>query len=103
MSAGQRQLVCLARALLRDTKVLILDEATAACDLGTDLLIQSTIKEKFSKCTTLTIAHRLQTVLDYNRIIVLENGKIVENGSPQTLLNKSDSIFYSLAKEAKII
>jgi ATP-binding cassette subfamily C (CFTR/MRP) protein 1 len=103
LSAGQRQLVCLARALLRDTKVLILDEATAACDLGTDLLIQSTIKEKFSKCTTLTIAHRLQTVLDYNRIIVLENGKIVENGSPQTLLNKSDSIFYSLAKEAKII
>ncbi len=103
MSAGQRQLVCLARALLRDTKILILDEATAACDLVTDLLIQSTIKEKFSKCTILTIAHRLQTVLDYNRIIVLENGKIVENGSPQTLLNKSNSIFYSLAKEAKII
>jgi ATP-binding cassette subfamily C (CFTR/MRP) protein 1 len=103
LSAGQRQLVCLARALLRDTKILILDEATAACDLVTDLLIQSTIKEKFSKCTILTIAHRLQTVLDYNRIIVLENGKIVENGSPQTLLNKSNSIFYSLAKEAKII
>ncbi len=103
MSAGQRQLVCLARALLRDTKILILDEATAACDLETDLLIQSTIKEKFSNYTILTIAHRLHTVLDYNTIIVLENGRIVEKGSPLTLLNKSDSMFYSLAKEAKIV
>jgi len=80
-----------------------LDEATAAVDLETDALIQSTIKEKFSNCTILTIAHRLRTVLDYNRIIVLENGRIVENDSPKTLLNKFDSIFYSLAKEAAIV
>jgi ABC-type multidrug transport system fused ATPase/permease subunit len=103
LSAGQRQLVCLARALLRHTKILILDEATAACDINTDLLIQSTIKEKFSDSTILTIAHRLNTVLDYDRIIVLSFGKIAETGSPQQLLSNSDSIFYSLAKEAALI
>ncbi|CAG2109121.1 unnamed protein product [Medioppia subpectinata] len=88
LSAGQRQLVCLARALLRDTKILVLDEATAACDLQTDSLIQTTIAEQFSDCTVLTIAHRLNTVLDYNKIIVLDNGMIVEMDSPKKLLKK---------------
>ncbi|XP_054157394.1 ATP-binding cassette sub-family C member 2-like [Oppia nitens] len=103
LSAGQRQLVCLARALLRNTRILILDEATAACDLETDLLIQSTIKEEFSDSTVLTIAHRLNTVLDYNKIIVLDNGMIKEMDSPDNLLRDSDSLFYSLAKEFGIV
>ena len=103
LSAGQRQLVCLSRALLRNTKILILDEATAACDLETDLLIQSTIQEQFSDCTVMTIAHRLNTVLDYNKIIVLDNGFIAEMDSPNNLLKKSDSLFYSLAKEFGIV
>ena len=103
LSVGQRQLVCLARALLRKTKVLILDEATAAIDLETDDLIQDTIRREFSDCTVLTIAHRLNTIMDSNRVMVLDAGKIVEFDSPENLLRDHTTVFHGMAKEAGLL
>ncbi|KAI1280801.1 Multidrug resistance-associated protein 1 [Halotydeus destructor] len=103
LSVGQRQLICLARALLRKTKILVLDEATAAVDLETDSLIQSTIRKEFSDCTIFTIAHRLNTILDSTRVMVLDKGEIVEFDNPQVLLQNPASVFYSLAKDAGIV
>ncbi|XP_026281245.2 multidrug resistance-associated protein 1 isoform X2 [Frankliniella occidentalis] len=103
LSVGQRQLICLARALLRKTKVLVLDEATAAVDLETDDLIQRTIREEFKECTILTIAHRLNTIMDSDRVLVLDQGKVVEYESPDALLHKKTSIFYSMAKDAGLV
>ena len=88
------------RALLRKTKVLILDEATAAVDLETDDLIQATIREEFKDCTVLTIAHRLNTIMDYDRIMVLDKGSIAEFAPPNTLVEDQNSIFHSMAKDA---
>lgn len=103
LSLGQRQLVCLARALLRKTKILILDEATAAVDLETDDLIQQTIHSEFRDCTIITIAHRLNTIMDYSRIMVLDNGKICEFDSPTVLLQDKYSLFYSMAAAANLV
>lgn len=101
LSVGQRQLVCLARALLRKSRILILDEATAAVDLETDNLIQNTIRKEFSHCTVLTIAHRLHSIMDSSRVMVLDAGKIIEFDSPENLLEKRGH-FYAMAKDAGI-
>jgi len=103
ISVGQRQLVCLARALLRKTKVLILDEATAAVDLETDELIQHTIRREFADCTIITIAHRLNTIMDSDRVLVLDKGVIEEFDSPDNLLKDKSSLFYSMAKDAALV
>ncbi|KAL5244983.1 hypothetical protein ACI65C_012393 [Semiaphis heraclei] len=102
LSVGQRQLVCLARALLKKTKILVLDEATAAIDLETDDLIQKTIRTEFKDCTILTIAHRLNTIMDSDKVIVLDNGIMIEYDTPANLLQNKSSVFYSMAKDAGI-
>ncbi|KAG0288499.1 hypothetical protein BGZ98_004237 [Dissophora globulifera] len=99
-SVGQRSLICLARALLRKTKVLVLDEATAAVDVETDELIQRTIRKEFKDRTILTIAHRIKTVMDSDKILVLEKGCVEEYAAPSELLQHPDSLFYRLAKQA---
>ncbi|XP_054614670.1 multidrug resistance-associated protein 1 [Dunckerocampus dactyliophorus] len=99
LSVGQRQLLCLARALLRKTKILVLDEATAAVDMETDNLIQTTIRSQFEECTVLTIAHRLNTIMDYTRVLVLEKGEMVEFDSPSSLIARRGA-FYNMAKDS---
>ncbi|XP_012944065.1 multidrug resistance-associated protein 1 [Aplysia californica] len=103
LSVGQRQLVCLARSLLRKTKILVLDEATAAVDMETDDLIQKTIRSEFKDCTVLTIAHRLNTILDYDRIMVLDQGQIIELDTPAKLLENTKSVFYGMCKDANLV
>uniref|UniRef100_A0A915JQ87 ABC transporter domain-containing protein n=1 Tax=Romanomermis culicivorax TaxID=13658 RepID=A0A915JQ87_ROMCU len=99
-SVGERQVVCLWRALLRKSKILILDEATAAVDMKMDALIQETIKKNFSDCTVITIAHRLNTIMDSSKIMVVDNGTLAEYGSPETLLKDRASMFYQMVAQA---
>ena len=103
LSVGQRQLMCLARALLKKTKILVLDEATASVDHNTDSLIQKTLKSAFSECTIITIAHRLNTILDSTRIMVLDKGGIVEFDTPNKLLAKANGHFYSMVRAAGLV
>ncbi|CAG7784814.1 unnamed protein product [Allacma fusca] len=103
MSVGQRQLVCLARALLPPTKILILDEATAAIDMETEEIIRRTIRTEFKHSTVITIAHRLNNIMDSDRILVIEAGEIAEFDSPANLLRNSDSIFYSMALASNLV
>ena len=95
-SVGERQLFCLARALLRKTPILLLDEATASVDGDTDSNIQSILRNEFSSTTLFTIAHRLNTISDYDLIMVMDKGRIAEYDSPKNLLKNTNSLYYKM-------
>jgi len=103
LSQGQRQLVSLARALLTPSNILVLDEATAAVDVETDALLQATLRSTvFDNRTIITIAHRINTILDSDRIVVLQQGKVAEFDSPEELIKKR-GLFYELVREAGLL
>ena len=90
LSVGERQLVCLARALVQKSKIIIMDEATANVDFKTDRLIQEVIRDKFKDSTVITIAHRLNTIMDYDKVLVLDGGRVVEFDKPDVLIRKGE-------------
>ena len=100
MSAGEKQLLNITRSLLNPKRIVLIDEATASIDFETDDLMQKVIKKQFADKTVLTIAHRINTVISSDRILVLNNGRIVEFDSPQRLLQNPDSVFARLYKES---
>ncbi|KAL3283467.1 hypothetical protein HHI36_006610 [Cryptolaemus montrouzieri] len=100
-SVGQRQLICLARALIRKNKILLLDEATANIDPGTDAIIQKTIKRELADCTVLTVAHRLNTVMDSDKVMVMEEGEVIEFDHPHILLQNVNGAFYNMVALAR--
>lgn len=99
MSVGQKQLVCIARALIAKPRILLMDEATAHIDNKTDQIVQEILQTKFNESTILTIAHRLRTVIKYDRIMYIEEGSIGEYEDPYLLLQNPDSKFYHLVEE----
>ncbi|KAG0066495.1 hypothetical protein BGZ89_007226 [Linnemannia elongata] len=99
-SQGQRQLIALARALVRQSKIIVMDEATASVDFETDLKIQGTIREEMANSTILTIAHRIRTIADFDRVLVMNAGEVAEFDKPLTLMNQPDSIFRSMCERS---
>jgi len=103
LSLGSKQLLCLARALLRRSKVIVMDEATANVDYETDLLIQQAIHQEFANSTVITVAHRINTILSYDKVMVLSQGEIIEYDSPYNLLQDPNSVFSSLASHGGVV
>jgi ABC-type multidrug transport system fused ATPase/permease subunit len=100
-SVGERQLICMARAILRSAKILILDEASASIDPNTDRILQETIRNQFVGCTVLAIAHRIDTIIAFDNVIVMDSGKVVEFGAPG-ILRKGGGAFASLCRRVNL-
>lgn len=98
-SVGERQLLCLARALVKKARILVLDEATASLDISTDAVIQRAIRQQFAHCTVINVAHRIPTVIDSDRVLVFDDGHLIENDSPKNLLADQSSLFSKLVHE----
>ncbi|PIL27466.1 ATP-binding cassette transporter [Ganoderma sinense ZZ0214-1] len=101
-SAGEKQLLALCRALVKNSRIIVLDEATSSVDVETDAKIQRTIQTEFASSTLLCIAHRLNTIVYYDRILVMDGGKVAEFDTPLNLFDKDDSLFRSLCNEANL-
>ena len=93
LSVGEKQLICIVRAILRNSKIIIMDEATASIDFKTEEIIQNNINEILKESTIITIAHRIKTILNYDKIISLDNGEVIEYDTPKNLLKNTDGIF----------
>ena len=100
LSQGQRQLLCLARAIVSRPKIMILDEATSAVDKQTDALIQRSIREEFQDATLIVIAHRLSTIADFDRILVMDQGKVAEYDTPKILIEKDNGVFKGMVESS---
>ncbi|KJZ71495.1 hypothetical protein HIM_09134 [Hirsutella minnesotensis 3608] len=100
LSQGQRQLLCIARAIVSRPKIMVLDEATSAVDMATDALIQRSIREEFTDSTLIVIAHRLSTIADFDRILVMSDGNVAEFGTPRELWDREDSIFRAMCEHS---
>ena len=100
LSSGERQLICMVRAMIRKSKIIIMDEATSSIDYNTEQLIQNGVMNNFKDSTVITIAHRIKTILEYDRILVFEQGQLVEQGSPKELIDKKQGIFYILYNQS---
>ncbi|BFI25689.1 protein MpABCC2 [Marchantia polymorpha subsp. ruderalis] len=98
-SSGERQLLCLGRVLLKNARILVLDEATASVDISTDAIIRTTIQQNFADCTIISVAHRIPTVITSDRVLVVDDGYMVENDSPEMLLARENSLFAKLVQE----
>jgi ABC-type multidrug transport system fused ATPase/permease subunit len=101
LSVGERQLICICRAILRKNKVVILDEATSNIDIVTEKKIQSLINDNFKESTVLTIAHRLNTIINSDKILLLDHGKVLEYDTPASLLGNPESRFSHLISEIR--
>ncbi|ELP85761.1 multidrug resistance-associated protein, putative [Entamoeba invadens IP1] len=99
-SLGERQMICMARALLKNAKILIMDEATASIDIQTDIMIQEMVRTNFTECTVLTIAHRLHSIMDATKVMVFDNGKLMENDKPINLIEDKETIFSNLVMQS---
>ena len=99
LSSGEKQLICICRAIIKKSKIVLMDEATANIDIKTEELIQQQMHQNFEDATVITIAHRLNTVYNSDKVLVLDKGKVVEYDNPQVLLENKQSIFYSYVQK----